>query len=85
MQKIKHTGFGVLALKTKLPVVPVGIEGTYTLWPYTQKWPKFQRLVTIRIGKPMKFNLPMNKKNYKKATSKVMRQVAKLANNAYKW
>ena len=80
LQKAAGTGLGVLALKTKLPVIPIAIKCTFELWPRTEKWPKFQRIVTIKIGKPMKFNLPMNKKNYKSVTSKVMQQVGKLKN-----
>lgn len=85
MNKAKGTGLGVLALKTGLPVVPVGIEGNYDLWPMHQKWPKFKRLVAIRVGTPVRFNLAMNKKNYKLVAGKVMKKVAKLANNRYVW
>jgi len=84
MQKVKHTGLAVMALETGLPVVPMGIEGSYDLWSRYRKWPKFNRLVTIRIGKPMRFNLRMNKKNYKTVTSRVMNKIAKLARNEYK-
>ncbi len=85
MQKVTYTGMPVMALATKLPVIPIGIEGNFELWSRFQKWPKLQRLVTIRIGKPLRFNLPMNKKNYKKVTSRVMKRVAKLAKKEYKW
>ena len=85
MQKVTHSGLAVMALETKLQVIPMGIEGSYELWSRYQKWPEFKRIVTIRIGKPMKFNLAMNKKNYKTVTSKVMKSVAKLARNEYKW
>ncbi|MBW3004225.1 1-acyl-sn-glycerol-3-phosphate acyltransferase [Candidatus Woesearchaeota archaeon] len=85
IKKVTHSGLAVMALETGLPVVPIGIEGTYELWSRYQKWPKFKRLVTIRIGKPMKFNLAMNKKNYKTVTSKVMKSVAKLVKEEYKW
>jgi len=85
MKKATHTGMSVMALATKLPVIPMGIDGTYDLWSRHEKWPKFKRLVTIRIGKPLRFNLPMNKKNYKIVTSKVMKRIAKLAKNEYKW
>jgi 1-acyl-sn-glycerol-3-phosphate acyltransferase len=85
MKKVTHTGLAVMALETGLPVVPFGIEGNYELWSRYRKWPKFKRLVTIRIGKPLKFNLAMNKKNYKTVTSKVMNKIAKLARKEYKW
>lgn len=85
IKKVTHSGLAVMALETGLPVVPVGIEGTYELWSRYQKWPKLKRLVTIRIGKPIKFNLKMNKKNYKTVTSKVMKSIAKLAKEEYKW
>ncbi|MBD3303891.1 hypothetical protein GF343_02005 [Candidatus Woesearchaeota archaeon] len=85
MKKVTGTGIAVLALETGLPVVPMGIEGSYELWSRYRKLPKFKRLVTIRIGKPMRFNLRMNKKNYKTVTSRVMNKIAKLAGNEYKW
>ena len=85
MKEVIHSGLGVLALASKAPVVPIGMEGTYDVWPRTGDFPKLRRIVSIRIGKPMKFNLPMNKKNYNTVISKVMKEVAMLANNSYPW
>lgn len=83
LQRMKHTGLGVLALESGCAVVPVGIKGTFKLWPKTQKWPCFRRIVTLSIGRPRKFNLRMNKKNYKTVVEKVMKQVARLADKKY--
>ncbi|MEM4263440.1 MAG: lysophospholipid acyltransferase family protein [Candidatus Woesearchaeota archaeon] len=85
MKEVIHSGLGVLALASKAPVVPVGLGGTYELWPRTRKLPKLRRIVSIRIGKPLRFNLPMTKKNYNIVISKVMKEVARLANNSYPW
>jgi 1-acyl-sn-glycerol-3-phosphate acyltransferase len=82
LQKVKHTGLGVLALKTKLPVVPIGIKGTFELWPRQQKYPSLRRIVTINIGKPIKFKLSANKKNYKTVSNKVMKKIGDLVKNA---
>lgn len=85
MKEVIHSGLAVLALASKTTVIPIGLDGTYKLWPSKRKLPKLRRIVSIRIGKPMRFNLPMIKKNYNVVISKVMKEVAKLANNDYPW
>jgi 1-acyl-sn-glycerol-3-phosphate acyltransferase len=47
-------GVGKLALATAAPVVPVWIEGTYTVLPKGAHWPR-RRPVTVRFGAPMRF------------------------------
>ncbi len=45
-------GVAVLALRTGSPIVPVGISGSYGVWPRGQKLPHPGGLVTLRVGSP---------------------------------
>jgi len=64
LQKGK-TGAVRLALATKAPIVPVGIKGTYDLWPINKKFPKLKKIVRISIGKPVYYS-----RYYKKRITK---------------
>ena len=64
LQKAK-TGAVRLALATKAPIVPVGIKGTYDLWPINKKFPKLKKIVRISIGKPVYYS-----RYYKKRITK---------------
>ncbi len=48
------TGIGRIALKAGVPVVPVGITGTYEAMPGGQSWP-VPAPVHVRFGKPLSF------------------------------
>lgn len=81
VQAVKHSGLGVLALKTGLPVVPVGLN-TFWFWSSYQKWPSFKRNINVVIGKPMKFKQKYSKQNAKRVVSDVMKQIRLLAGEA---
>jgi 1-acyl-sn-glycerol-3-phosphate acyltransferase len=49
------TGVARIALEAGVPVVPVGVVGTFELWPYTQRLPKPGHVV-IRFGEPLRFD-----------------------------
>ena len=54
------TGVGLLAIRSKAPVVPVRIEGTDIIFPRGAKFPKFFKApIHVKIGKPLIFD-----KNY---------------------
>lgn len=78
IQKARGTGVGVLALKTKLPVVPIRIRGTWNLWNYQRKLPKLKRIVEVRVGKPIVFKDKFTKKNAEKTTKKIMEVIKKI-------
>ncbi|MBW3019224.1 1-acyl-sn-glycerol-3-phosphate acyltransferase [Candidatus Woesearchaeota archaeon] len=78
IQPAKHTGLGVIALETKLPVVPVGTN-TFWFWSRHNKWPSFRRCIKVSIGKPMKFRMKLTKQNAKKVVNLVMKEVKKEA------
>lgn len=48
-------GCAWLALKAGIPVIPVGVSGTFEIMPRHAKIPKFKKKVKIKIGKPLLF------------------------------
>lgn len=86
MQKVKHSGLAVLAVESGVPVVPVGLGNTFEFWPAHKTFPSFQKILTVSIGKPLRFKKQkLTKKNKIAIIRKVMRAVAKLANEDYRW
>ncbi len=83
-----HTGVARMALEG-YAVLPVGIKGTYELWPGGKWFPRLRREARLIIGKPMKFKkMPANKLNKKiltKVTTKIMKTIGNLINEEYKW
>src|SRR5439155_16897854 len=49
------TGVARIALEAGVPVIPVGVIGTFELWPYARKVPRSGQ-VTIRFGEPLHFD-----------------------------
>lgn len=86
--KLQHakTGVARLALSAKVPVVPIGLIGTFEMLPKGKYIPKFIR-ATMNIGKPMHFdyyyNKKINKKTLREVTTKIMKEVAALCNQKY--
>ena len=85
LQKGK-TGIARLALSAEVPVIPIGLIGTFGILPKGKYMPKFKR-ATVNIGKPMYFNKYYNKKITKillrKITNDIMKEIAKLCNQRY--
>jgi 1-acyl-sn-glycerol-3-phosphate acyltransferase len=83
-------GIAKIFLKTGVPILPVGIKGTFELMPPGTGFPKIKRIVKINIGKPLFFeeeferaqNLPEDSIEYQeileKITKKVMDEIKKL-------
>ena len=85
LQKGK-TGVARLALAAKVPVVPVGIIGTFDLMPKGKLFPKFRKKVKVSFGKPIYFDKyygRQNKSIFKKVTTIVMEKIADLSNQEY--
>jgi len=78
MQAIKNTGLGVLALQSKVPVVPVGLS-TFNFWNRHHTFPSFKRNIVVTIGKPMTFKGKVTKPQVRKVINKVWKEVRKLA------
>ena len=87
LQKGK-TGIARLALGAKVPVLPIGIEGSYRILPKGCFFPKFKRC-RVKIGKLMYFNKYYNKKINKqlltRITREIMKEIARLSNQEYKF
>jgi len=80
------TGVAQLALTAKVPVIPVGVMGTFDILPKGKYIPKFKKAV-INIGKPMYFqkyyNKKINKKILRKVTNRIMEKIARLSKQKY--
>ena len=87
LQKGK-TGIARLVLAAQVPVLPVGIIGTFEILPKGKYIPKFKK-GSINIGKLMYFNKYYNKKVTKKLlreiTDKIMKEIAILSKQKYKF
>lgn len=55
--QLQEGKFGVakLFLKTGVPILPAGIKGTFELMPVGKSWPKFKKIIEIRVAKPLFF------------------------------
>lgn len=85
--KKPFTGVAKFALKEKVPVVPVGLIGTYEIMSRYDKFPKFKKETVIKIGKPLYFQEYYDKENndgqLKEVTDKIMLNIATLAGKKY--
>ena len=80
-------GVARLALLAKVPVVPLGINGTFELMPSGKSLPTIKKIVKLNIGGPMHFkeyySKRTNKKNLEDITRQVMKQIANLTGQKY--
>jgi len=87
IQKAK-TGVARLALLSKVPVIPIGLIGTFDILPKGKYIPKFKRAV-MNIGKPIHFseylNKKINKRILREATNRIMKEIARLSNQKYNY
>ncbi|MAG91453.1 hypothetical protein CMO83_02155 [Candidatus Woesearchaeota archaeon] len=87
LEKAK-TGTARLALKAKVPILPVGLIGTFEILPKGKYIPKAKK-ATMEIGKPLYFteyyNKKINKRMLNKITIKIMKEIARLSNQKYRF
>ena len=80
------TGIARLALWSKAPVVPVGLDDPYKLWPKGRLLPKKGKF-DFNIGKPINlekyYKREESKKLYREITTKIMKEIAKLCHKRY--
>ena len=84
---LTFTGIAKYAIKTKSPVIPVGISGTFDVMSRHDKKPRFKKIVSIHIGEPVDLTIylqhKMNKKAYRVITDKIMRKISVLSGKPY--
>jgi len=76
-------GVAKIFLRTKIPILPVGIKGTFELLPPGKGFPKIKRIVKINIGKPLFFeeefkkakNLSCDSPQYKEILENIVNKV----------
>lgn len=83
-------GAAKIYFKTGIPILPLGIKGTFELMPAGKSFPKFKKSTEITIGKPFYFreefekakNLDCVSQEYKslcqKITGKIMEEIKNL-------
>lgn len=50
-----------LALQAGVPILPVGIEGMYEIWPRWRSLPRLGGVVHLRFGEPIHLPVPPNR------------------------
>ena len=82
------TGATRLALAAEVPILPVGLKGTFEIMPKGQNYPKLKR-ADVNIGKLIHFDEYYGKENDKKTlrflTTKLMKEIARLAGQKYEF
>ena len=82
------TGVARLALIAKIPVIPIGFIGTFEILPKGKYVPRLKRAV-MNIGKPIElkeyYSRKISKKLLREATDKIMKEIATLSNQKYKY
>lgn len=73
-----YQGVAKLVLGAKVPVIPIGIIGTYEIWPKGAKLPNLKKC-KINIGKALYFK----SKSKEKITKEIMQEIAKLSKQRY--
>jgi 1-acyl-sn-glycerol-3-phosphate acyltransferase len=76
-------GVAVLAVKARVPVVPVGIEGTFEVFRKGRKIPHLGRII-VRYGKPLYFDdaeaneETVNRAKLDEVTARIMLEIQRL-------
>jgi 1-acyl-sn-glycerol-3-phosphate acyltransferase len=80
------TGVARMALEARVPVIPVGLVGTYEAMPYDRKMPKPGR-VEIRFGKPLTFErhyeVPTDRFVLRSVTDEIMYEIMLMTGQEY--
>lgn len=81
--KKAYNGVAKIALKSKVPVLPVGIIGSHKILPRGAALPRLTKC-EVNIGKPMHFKkYNPSKKSFEEVTRKIMKEIGKLINQKY--
>ena len=79
-------GVAYLALHAGVPVIPVGLIGTYEIMSRADRYPRLRKAI-VRIGKPMRFNGMKGARpdtaQLTHITDEIMEQIAALTGEQY--
>ena len=78
IQPVTHKGLGIIVVKTKTQVVPVGID-TYHFWNRFHILPNFKNNIAINIGKPIIFKQKSGSRAINNVITQTMTEVKHLA------
>ncbi|HNT35663.1 MAG TPA: lysophospholipid acyltransferase family protein [bacterium] len=74
-------GIGLIVKRTGVPLVPVGVMGTYDAWPRHRAFPCLKKVV-VRYGKPLDFSeltsAQAGREVYREITNKLGEEIARL-------
>lgn len=85
-------GAAKIYLKTGIPILPVGIKGTFELMPAGRSFPFLKRIIEINVGRPLHFkeefekaqNLDCASEEYKNICQKITARVIEEITNLIK-
>lgn len=81
------TGVAKYAVYKKVPIIPVGIKGTYDVMAKHDRMPRFSKIVSIITGEPIdghKFLVGnLGEDEYRRITDDVMKKIAILSEKTY--
>lgn len=80
-----HTGLAWMALKAKVPVVPVGIRGTDSVQPPGARLPALRGTCTVTIGPPLPISQYQGRdaRTQRRLTDDVMFEISQLSGQTY--
>ena len=64
-------GFVKLAIVARIPIIPMGIRGTFDVFPRGRPFPRPSRMCRVHIGEPIFLNKYFGKKTSKDALQKI--------------
>jgi len=76
-----HSGVGLIAIKSKVKVIPTYIDGTDDVMPVGSSFPKlFKHKIKIKFGEPLDFsNWEDTKENHQKVANIIMEKIKELS------
>lgn len=82
-----YSGVARYAIEKKVPIVPVGIIGTFEILSRFDNFPKFKKIVRMNVGEPIYFSeyysAKLEKVELNALADKVMVEIAKLSGKIY--
>ena len=82
-----HTGPARLALRARVPIIPIGLIGTREVMPPDAKFPKLRKPVTIRFGRPISIERYLGRDDdhlvYRQIIDEVMYAIRELSGQDY--